>query len=447
MKKRRKVLLTNVQIIALGFFLVILSGSILLMLPISSKDGSRTPFIDALFTATSATCVTGLVVFDTFTHWTVFGQIVILTLIQVGGIGLMTIVSGAYILLNKRIGIQTRQLLMTSAGNLQLSGVVRLIKRILFGTLLFEGTGTVFLATQFCPEMGIGKGIYYAIFHSVSAFCNAGFDIMGFKGEYSSLISYQSNWIVNLTIILLIVIGGIGFYVWSDTVKNRFRFRRLSLHTQITLTTTAFLLAFGTLLYFFFEKNFSMQGMTTDNRFLASLFMATTPRTAGFNTIDLTKLSEPGNLLTMILMLIGAGSGSTGGGIKVTTFAVLMLNLFFMARGYENVTIFKKRLESNSFKQAGSILCCYLLAVIAATMWICSQEIYSATDVAFECFSAIGTVGLSKGLPALMKPISKIILILLMYGGRLGGISFLMIFTRQEKERPLKRVSKRILLG
>ncbi|OQA27143.1 MAG: Ktr system potassium uptake protein B [Chloroflexi bacterium ADurb.Bin344] len=426
MKTRRKILLTNTQIIALGFFLVILAGSILLMLPISSKNGSWTPFIDALFTATSATCVTGLVVFDTFTHWTVFGQIVILTLIQVGGIGLMTIVSGAYILLNKRIGIQTRQLLMTSAGNLQLSGVVRLIKRILFGTLLFEGTGTVFLATQFCPEMGIGKGIYYAIFHSVSAFCNAGFDIMGFKGEYSSLISYQSNWIVNLTIILLIVIGGIGFYVWSDMVKNRFRFRRLSLHTQITLTTTAFLLAFGT---------------------LASLFMATTPRTAGFNTIDLTKLSEPGNLLTMILMLIGAGSGSTGGGIKVTTFAVLMLNLFFMARGYENVTIFKKRLESNSFKQAGSILCCYLLAVIAATMWICSQEIYSATDVAFECFSAIGTVGLSKGLPALMKPISKIILILLMYGGRLGGISFLMIFTRQEKERPLKRVSKRILLG
>jgi len=270
---------------------------------------------------------------------------------------------------------------------------------------------------------------------------------MGFKGEYSSLISYQSNWIVNLTIILLIVIGGIGFYVWSDMVKNRFRFRRLSLHTQITLTTTAFLLAFGTLLYFFFEKNFSMQGMTTDNRFLASLFMATTPRTAGFNTIDLTKLSEPGNLLTMILMLIGAGSGSTGGGIKVTTFAVLMLNLFFMVRGYENVTIFKKRLESNSFKQASSILCCYLLAVIVATMWICSQEMYSATDVAFECFSAIGTVGLSKGLPALMKPISKIILILLMYGGRLGGISFLMIFTRQEKERPLKRVSKKILLG
>ncbi|HPG20896.1 MAG TPA: potassium transporter TrkG, partial [Flexilinea sp.] len=264
MKTRRKILLTNTQIIALGFFLVILAGSILLMLPISSKNGSWTPFIDALFTATSATCVTGLVVFDTFTHWTVFGQIVILTLIQVGGIGLMTIVSGAYILLNKRIGIQTRQLLMTSAGNLQLSGVVRLIKRILFGTLLFEGTGTVFLATQFCPEMGIGKGIYYAIFHSVSAFCNAGFDIMGFKGEYSSLISYQSNWIVNLTIILLIVIGGIGFYVWSDTVKNRFRFRRLSLHTQITLTTTAFLLAFGTLLYFFFEKNFSMQGMTTD---------------------------------------------------------------------------------------------------------------------------------------------------------------------------------------
>ena len=277
MAQKHKRRLTTNQVIAFSLLSVILTGSFLLMLPISSKAGAWTPFVDALFTATSATCVTGLIVFDTYTHWTIFGQLVILFMIQIGGIGLMTLITSVFFFLKKSIDVPTRQILQSSAGSLQLSGIARLIKRILIGTAIFESLGAFSLATQFVPEMGWAKGIYYSVFHSVSAFCNAGFDIFGFKGEYVSLVPYSDNAVVSLTICALIIIGGIGFIVWSDVLHHKEKLRYYSLHSQLVLTTTAFLLIAGTLSFYFLERNASMAGMTEHNRWLASFFAATTP--------------------------------------------------------------------------------------------------------------------------------------------------------------------------
>lgn len=447
MKNKLGIRLTNNQILAFGLLSVILTGSFLLMLPVSSKAGTWTPFVDALFTATSASCVTGLIVADTYTHWTVFGQIVIIFMIQIGGIGLMTMITSIYFLLNKQIDVQTRQLLMSSTGSLQLGGIARLIKRVLRGTAFFEGIGAILLGTQFIPEMGWAKGTYYAIFHSISAFCNAGFDIMGFKGEYTSLTTYYDNEVVSLTICFLIITGGVGFLVWSDISRYKLNFSHYSLHSKLMLTTTVFLLGLGTLAFFFLERNSSMADMNVQDRLLNSFFAATTPRTAGFSSIDINQMSQSGLFLTIILMIIGGGAGSTAGGIKVTTLAVLLLNLVSMAKGHDIVTIFKRRLESETFKQASSILTIYLIGLLASTLLICAYEPYSIEQVMFECASAIGTVGLSTGLSAMLKPFSLIVLSLLMYSGRLGGITFLMFFAKREKDPPLRRVTEKILLG
>ena len=423
---------TYTQIIAFGFLVIIVVGAGLLSLPISSKDNTWTSYFDSLFTATSATCVTGLVLFDTYTHWSVFGQLVILLMIQIGG---------------RRISLHERKLLMQSAGNTKLSGMIQLVRRIFFGTLIFESAGAILLATRFCPEMGFLEGIYNAIFHSISAFCNAGFDLMGKFEPNSSLIHYQSDPVVNLTICGLIVIGGLGFMVWNNIIKAKLDFKHYSLHTKIVLSITAVLLISSTVLFFILEKNKNFAGLSTADKWLHSFFQAVTPRTAGFNTTDLSSLSESSSLLTTVLMLIGGSPGSTAGGIKTTTFVVLFLMAFASSRKNNNVVIFKRRLSDDTLKRASAISSIYLTAVLVSTFIICSIEPYTIRQILFEVSSAIGTVGLSMGLTPSLSVVSQSILIVLMFAGRVGGLSLMLVLAENREPVALMRPVEDILIG
>nr|MBP3598917.1 Trk family potassium uptake protein [Eubacterium sp.] len=435
------------RLIAMSFALVILTGTFLLCLPISSRTGQWTSPLDALFTSTSATCVTGLIVADTYTNWSFFGQVVILLLIQIGGIGLMTIISMIFIVAKKKLSMQERMLLMQAAGNVQVAGMVKLIKRILSVTFVLEGIGAFILAIRFVPRLGLTQGVYYAIFHSISAFCNAGFDLMGKYKPYSSLTSYQDDWLVNLTIAFLIILGGIGFLVWDDILKKQWHFHQYSLHSKLIIIATALLLLLGTLAFYVFENEYSMKGDETSERILKSFFAATTMRTAGFNTIEYSQMSESSFLLANTLMMIGGGPGSTAGGIKNTTIAVILISMFSMARGNSDTTIFKKRLSKDLVKQAAVIVIVYLTYVVLGTMFICHIEKLDLTQVSFEVISAVCTVGVTTGITPTLTPLSHVILIILMYGGRIGGFSLMLVFGEPRKRPPLKRPKEKILIG
>lgn len=439
--------ISTTRLIALSFLLVILSGSFLLCLPLSSSSGEWTGFVDAFFTATSATCVTGLVVFDTFSHWSVFGQLVILLMIQIGGIGLMTIIIMLFIFLKKKISLHERLILMQSAGTVRISGMVKLVMRIIKGTLFCEGIGALFLAIRFIPEMGFVRGLYYAVFHSVSAFCNAGFDLMGRYEQFSSLTSYKNDFIVNITIMLLITVGGIGFLVWDEIVRYKFHFHKYSLHAKIVLTTSVFLIAAGTAGFFIFEYNHSLSELSISGKLLSSAFMSVTTRTAGFNTLDTSALSESGSLLSMVLMFIGGSPGSTAGGIKTSTLAVVFFAMISMSKGHNGVTLFKRSLGSDIVKQAAVIIVIYLTGILVATMVICHIEPYPITDILFETISAAATVGLSRGLTPSLSTASHIILAFLMFGGRIGGLSLMLVFGEQKPQPPLKRPTEPIIIG
>ena len=352
MWSNKKPKLSAAQTLALGFALIIVTGALLLTLPISSKNGQPIGFLDALFTATSATCVTGLVVFDTYLQFTLFGQIVILTLIQIGGLGFMTFAILFSMVLRKRIGLRERAFLMEAVSADRLSGVVRLARRVLLGTLVVEGTGAVLLSLRFCSMLGFGRGIWYGIFHAVSAFCNAGFDLFGYQAPYQSLVGFESDPLVLLTIAGLIIVGGIGFVVWEDVAVHRLDLRRYTLHTKVVLFTTAFLLAGSTALFYILEAEASFAGMSVPQRLLAAFFQAVTPRTAGFNAVDLTQLSESGALLTMLLMLVGASPGSTGGGMKLTTVAVMVMAVSAHLRRRSDVDLFSRRVEPETVRKA-----------------------------------------------------------------------------------------------
>lgn len=438
---------TYTQSIALGFLVIILIGAFLLCLPISSKSGEWTPFLDSLFTAVSSTCVTGLAVYDTYTHWSVFGQITILAMIQVGGIGFMSLITLFSIFLGRRISLHERKLIMQSAGNTKLSGVIQLVKRLIYGTVIFELGGAVLLAFRFCPDMGLGAGIYNAVFHSVSAFCNAGFDLMGRFEPSSSLMHYQNDVVVNLTVCGLILVGGLGFMVWNNIYTSKFNFKKLSLHTKIVLSATAFLVTVPTILFFLFEGNGAFKDMTLFQKLLHSFFQAVTPRTAGFTTMNLSELSESGSMLMTILMLIGGGSGSTAGGIKVTTVVVMLLTTIASARRSESVHIFKRRLSEQTLRQASAICSIYLTAVVVATMFICAIEPYTMKTVMFEVSSAIGTVGLSVGLTPSLTMASKAVLMVLMYAGRVGGLTLMLVLAEKRKPVALVRPTEDILIG
>lgn len=435
------------RLIALSFLIVILSGSFLLCLPCSSAKGEWTGFIDALFTATSATCVTGLVVFDTFSHWSLFGQLVILLMIQIGGIGLMTIIIMLFIFLKRKISLHERLLLMQSAGTVRISGMVKLVKRIVHGTLICEGIGALFLAFRFIPRMGFLTGSYYAVFHSVSAFCNAGFDLMGRFEHFSSLTAYEQDPVVNITIMLLIIIGGIGFLVWDEIIRYGVRFGKYSLHAKIVLSTTVFLILLGTAGFFIFEYDGNLAGLSLPQKLLSSAFMSVTTRTAGFNTMDTAALSESGSLLSMILMFIGGSPGSTAGGIKTSTLAVVFFATISMSRGHSQVTLFKRSLGADVVKHAAVIIIIYLSGILFATMIICHVEPYSITDILFETISAAATVGLSRGLTPSLSTLSHIILAFLMFAGRIGGLSMMLVFGEQRQKPPLSRPSEPIIIG
>ncbi len=424
----RPKILTNTRLIALGFLVVILIGAMLLSLPISSKSGEFTNFGDTLFISTSATCVTGLSIFDTYAQWTFFGQAVILVLIQIGGLGFMTVITMFSLFARRRIGLEERTLLMQTAGTIRHDGIISLIRRILIGTALFETLGTIILSFSFCPKMGFFEGVWNALFHSVSAFCNAGFDLMG-KYENASLMSFYDSPLVILTISALIIIGGIGFLVWSDICKHGIHIRRYSLHARIVLTMTTLLLVVGFVFFYVLERNGeAFAGMSEGEKILSSFFLSVTPRTAGFNSVDMAALSESSILLTMFLMFVGAASGSTAGGIKVTTFAVLILATASCTRRNGGVIAFKRRLEQDIVRKAAAIGLLYLFAIVLGSFFIAAIDRGpTLTEIIFEVVSALGTVGLSRGITAELSAASHGIHNLLMIAGRVGALSFMMI--------------------
>jgi len=441
-----KLRLSPTRLIAVGFLALILVGALILMLPAASKTEPAT-FSQALFTATSATCVTGLVVRDTFTSWSGFGQVVILILIQIGGLGLMTVITLFSFALGKRLGLYNRIVLMQSAGNMTLSGVSSLVRRIIPFAFVIEGGGTVLLSLRFIPEFGWGRGLWFSLFHSVSAFCNAGFDLMGAGEPYSSMTHYVGDPLVILTLSVLIVIGGLGFLVWRDIGNCGFRFSKYQLHTKLVLTSSGVLLIGGWILFLIFEWNASMGELTVPQKLLAALFQSVSPRTAGFNSIDLTRLSESGNLLANVLMLIGGSPGSTAGGMKTTTVAVLLLCTWTSARGRRRDNIFGYSLERDMLRQATAIVMVYLTMAITAILLLCAMEPVTVKEAMFEVNSAIATVGSTLGITPYLGLGGRFLLILLMYVGRLGGLTFTLIFAHQRPEPPIDRPTGKLLIG
>ena len=426
MFKLRKKQITPAQIIILGFALLILTGALLLMLPFSTSTPGGASFLDALFTTTSATCVTGLVVHDTALYWSQFGQLVILLLIQIGGMGVVTVAVAVFIFSGKKISLKQRWVMQESISAPQVGGIVRMTGFILRTLFLLEGIGAAVLAFRFCPEFGLAKGLWYSVFHSISAFCNAGFDLMGIKSPFSSLTDYTGDPVVSLTIPILIILGGIGFMTWKDVREHKWHFRLYTLQTKLILTTTAGLILIPTLLFFFLEFSSPVwDSMTLGERLLASFFQAVTPRTAGFNSVDLTALSEPSQALTIVLMLIGGAPGSTAGGFKVTALAVLFVNASAVLRHRSCTQCYGRRLMPEALTNAMTIVLMYLILFFAGGAIICGLEGIPLMDAMFETASAIGTVGLTLGATPTLGTASKLILIFLMYFGRVGGLTLI----------------------
>lgn len=438
---------SKVQIIALSFLGIILVGTLLLMLPFSTREGQSTSLLDAAFTAVSATCVTGLIVHDTFLHWTLFGQLVVLVMIQLGGLGLMAFSVTFSLLLRRRIGLKERGILQESVNTLQIGGIVKLVRRILLGTLLFEGAGAVLLSFRFVGDFGFGKGLYYGIFHSISAFCNGGFDLMGVRQAGSSLTFYAGDPLVNLTIIFLILIGGIGFLVWDDLLKNKWRFRQYRLHTKLVLSMTAILLFGGALLFYLLERDGVLAGEPAGKQILLSLFQSATTRTAGFNTANTAALRDSSKLFMVMLMFVGGNPGSTAGGIKTTTLAVLLIYLRSTLRKTKGAEVFGRRLEEDVVKRAAAILTLSLMLDLFGTLAITAVEQLPLADVLFEVCSALGTVGISAGITGSLTVFSKLVLMLLMYCGRLGSLTFALIFTENRQASPAQKPTERIPVG
>ncbi len=451
-KQKKRLLLkkprfSKVQIIALSFLGIIFVGMCLLLLPFATREGQSTTLLDAAFTAVSATCVTGLVVHDTYQHWTSFGQIVILLMVQLGGLGLMVFSVSFSLLLRRKIGLKERGILQESINTLQIGGIVKLVRRMLLGTLLFEGLGALLLSFRFVKDFGLGKGLYFGIFHSISAFCNGGFDLMGTREAFSSMTYYRGDPLVNLTLISLILIGGIGFLVWDDLIKSKWHFRQYRLHTKLVLSMTVILLFGGALLFYLLEKGGVLAGEPVGNQILLSLFQSATTRTAGFNTADTAALRDSSKLWMVMLMFVGGNPGSTAGGIKTTTLAVLLIYLRSTLRRRKGAEIFGRRLEEDVVKRAAAILTLSLMLDLLGALTLTAIEQLPLADVLFEVCSALGTVGISAGITGSLTVISKLILMFLMYCGRMGSLTFMLIFTENWQTPPAQRPTERIPVG
>ena len=409
------------RVISLGFIILILSGALLLMLPISSRDGTVTPFRDTLFTAVSASCVTGLIVRDTATHWSLFGQIVILTMIQIGGMGVITLGVVFMRLSGKKVGLWTRGMMQDSISAPNVGGILPLTGFILKMTAVIELAGAVLLYPVFCREFGPIKGIWYSVFHSVSAFCNAGFDLMGVRDPFSSLTTFGGHIYVNIVIMLLIITGGIGFLTWDDVVRHRHHFRKYRLQSKLVLVTTGILIFLPAVFFFSVEY----VGEPMKERVLHSLFQSVTARTAGFNSADLSQMSEAGVLAEIALMLTGGCSGSTAGGMKVSTVAVLFLAALSVYRRRNDVECFNRRIPSDIVRSAGAILFMYLVLFLSSGIAVCLVEQLPLMTCLFETGSALGTAGLTLGVTTSLSLPSHILLMVLMYAGRVGGLTLI----------------------
>jgi len=434
--------LSSSQIILFGFAGVILAGTLLLLLPFATRSGQRASFWDALFTSTSAVCVTGLIVQDTAVYWSGFGQSVILLLIQIGGMGVITVAAAITMASGKKISLMQRSTMQDAISAPQVGGIVRFTGFILRGIFLFELLGALALMTVFVPEYGV-KGIWLAVFHSISAFCNAGFDLMGTKSPYSSLTSYAAHPVVNITIMLLIVIGGIGFLTWQDIRQNGFHIKRYRMQSKVILATTGILLIVPAIYFFFFE--FSAEPM--GRRIFLSLFQSVTPRTAGFNTADLTALSETGQTLTIGLMFIGGSPGSTAGGMKTTTAAVLIACAVAVFRRRENGRFFGRRISDETVKNAITVFLMYISLFLLGAIVISRVENLPMLTCLFETASAIGTVGLTLGITPGLHLVSKLILISLMFLGRIGGLTLIFATLSANKNTLSKLPLEKITVG
>ena len=448
---QKKIRLTPVRLLVLGYLCVIILGTILLILPISTRKMGSASFMDAFFTTVSASCVTGLVIRDTYTYWSTFGQIVILLLIQTGGIGFMTVVFALMKLGGKKIGLKERTFMQESVSAPAVGGMVKLTTTILIGTLIFEGIGAFVLCFRFVPDFGWGKGIYFSIFTAVSAFCNAGFDLMGGKyGKFSSLTAYSGDPIVCLTIPLLIIIGGLGFFVWSDIKDNRLHFRKYSLHTKLVLITSGILILIPTAIIMIAENDLPWK-----ERIFSSFFSAVTPRTAGFNVLPLSGAGTVKSVtlfVTIVLMFIGGSSGSTAGGIKTNTLAVLFLSVLSLLKGKRSVECFGRRLDETNVKNAAQFVTIFLTFIVVGITLICLFEEFNPvwgtssltlTDIVFEVVSAIATVGLTTGITPSLTVGSHIVLALLMFLGRAGCMTVMLSWrtpTAPTAELPLEKV-------
>ena len=435
--------LSSAQVISLGFALVILLGSLLLTLPFATQDGRGATFLDGLFTATSAVCVTGLILHDTATYWTEFGQFIIILLIQIGGLGVVTVAGAVAVLSGRRIGLMQRSTMQEAIAAPSVGGVVRLTNFILKAVFTVELIGALLLLPGFWKEFGFLRGLWYAVFHSISAFCNAGFDLMGVKAPFSSLMSYAGSPVVNITIMALIVVGGIGFLTWDDIRTNRHHLRKYRMQSKVILTVTALLIILPAVYFFFFEFGREPLG----RRILLSLFQSVTPRTAGFNTADLNAMSETGQTLMTILMLIGGSPGSTAGGMKTTTVAVLLAASIAVFRRRENAHFYGRRVPDEAVRNAATILMMYLVLFLLGSLAISRMEGLPMVDCLFETASAIGTVGLTLGITPMLSWVSQLILILLMFFGRVGGLTLIFAAMAGMQKSRAKLPQERITVG
>lgn len=439
----KKISLSTTQVIALGFFLAILIGALLLMLPVSSSNGTSTPFIDSLFTSTTSVCVTGLVVKNTFEHWSTFGHVVILFLIQFGGLGIVTFTTSLMLILRRKVTLKDR-LLLQDAYNLQtLSGLVRFAKRVMFGTFIIEAIGALSYCFTFIPDFGLGKGLWISVFTAVSAFCNAGIDIIG----PNSLMPYATNLNVNITTMFLIIMGGIGFIVWFDILrviksirhkelpKYAF-FNRLTLHTKIVLTTTVSLILIGAAVVFILEysNKGTIGSLSGGGKILSSFFESVTLRTAGFLTFSQKEMRESTILFSLILMFIGGSPVGTAGGVKTSTFALVIIAAMSAIKGEEYGTAFNRRLPNRTMRKALAVILISLSFSFLAIILLLTYTDGSLVDIMFEVFSAIATVGLSRDFTATLNTFGKIIIIITMYLGRIGPITLPIIFSSKKSK-------------
>lgn len=450
--KLRKFKFPASAVVVLSFVIMILFGTAMLTMPFATNSG-KIDFMNAFFTATSASCVTGLIVKDTFAYWSGFGQAVILLLIQVGGLGFITFVSLFTLYAKRHSTLSQRKIAMQSTGSVDLSGIKGLLKIILIGTFAFEFVGAFALSFAFVPVYGWGQGIWQAVFTSVSAFCNAGFTITGVVEGKSSLMNFVSNPLVTLVVVILIIVGGIGFFVWGDVVHHGIHLKKYSLHSKIVLATTGTLIVLGWVLFAVFEWNnpATIGGESAGTKILASLFLSVTPRTAGFNTVEYSSVTSATSALTIIYMFIGGSPGSTAGGIKTVTLAVFFLSFVANAKRYDEIHLFRRRFEGEASQQASSVICIYLFVSIVSVILISAVEVNNTAvnleNAIFEVISAIGTVGLSKGITESLCVFSKLVLIFLMFFGRVGGFTLILIFAGDKKPVAISRVAEKMIIG